>query len=406
MQDFFYLIVSAGLFYSLFRGLLTFILKTLYPEKLKVRQDYAYEPTVSILLPSYNEGKTVYETMESICKSDYPVDRFEIIGVDDCSVDNSYEYMLKAQTDFPQVRMRLARNDENSGKVKSVERALAQSEADVIISIDSDCIFHPQVIRELVSCLADPEIGAVGGQVGIRNASENWYTMGQVLWYYLAFNFIKTPEIWAKATTCISGCLFCIRRDLMLKIMPVAVNRMFLGAHVIEGEDRFMTHMVLLNGYKNFINVNAKCWTTAPAKFTQLFKQQLRWRRSALRDIFFTLTSIPHHLKTVPLYYTYTVVMSFVMMVLATLTLLTAPFQNIMFWLGFDRWVWGLGLAAAAALIVKAFAPEQHISNPVKLFAFSAWVLVDCVFLTTLALCTLDIGDWGTRDKTEEYNAI
>src|SRR5208337_4113692 len=123
-----------------------------------------YTPTVSILLPCFNEGFTVYETIESISKCNYPHDKFEIICVDDCSVDESLDWMHKAQNDFTNVKIIVDKNPVNSGKVASVSRALSHSNAEIILSIDSDCIFDREVMRELISCFADPEIGAVGGQ--------------------------------------------------------------------------------------------------------------------------------------------------------------------------------------------------------------------------------------------------
>jgi cellulose synthase/poly-beta-1,6-N-acetylglucosamine synthase-like glycosyltransferase len=72
-----------------------------------------YQPTVSVLMPCFNEGKTVYETIESISKSNYPAEKFEVIAQDDCSVDDSYEWMLKAQRDFTNIRIRTGRNVAN-----------------------------------------------------------------------------------------------------------------------------------------------------------------------------------------------------------------------------------------------------------------------------------------------------
>ena len=48
----------------------------------KAQKDYAYLPTVSVLMPCFNEGKTVYETIESISKSNYPAEKFEGIAQD------------------------------------------------------------------------------------------------------------------------------------------------------------------------------------------------------------------------------------------------------------------------------------------------------------------------------------
>src|SRR5258708_20554016 len=67
----------------------------------KIRKDFGFQPTVSVILPCYNEGRAVYEAIGSISGSDYPNDRFEIIAHDDCSVDDSFQWMLRAQWNFP-----------------------------------------------------------------------------------------------------------------------------------------------------------------------------------------------------------------------------------------------------------------------------------------------------------------
>ena len=205
----------------------------------------------------YNEGKTVYETIESISKSNYPSDKFEVIAQDDCSVDDSYEWMLKAQHDFTKIRVRTGRNEVNCGKARSVCSALQHSTAEIIISIDSDCIFHPDAIRELTACFAEPRIGSVGGRVGVRNPNDSVITAIQTVIYYSAFELYKIPENWTRSICCISGCLFAIRRDLLLEIEPAIRARNWFGIPVNQGEDRFLTHQTLLRGYGTYINNDA-----------------------------------------------------------------------------------------------------------------------------------------------------
>ena len=143
-----WLIMVLCLLVSVVKYVMGIILKLSFPSA-KVQKDYTYQPTVSVLMPCFNEGKTVYETIESISKSNYPAEIFEVIAQDDCSVDDSYEWMLKAQRDFTNIRIRTGRNSANSGKARTVCNAMEQSSAEVIISIDSDCIFHPDAISEL-----------------------------------------------------------------------------------------------------------------------------------------------------------------------------------------------------------------------------------------------------------------
>ena len=292
-----WLILFLCLLISIFKYTLALILKWSVP-RATVKKDYTYQPTVSVLMPCFNEGKTVYETIESISKSIYPNDKFEVIAQDDCSVDDSYEWMLKAQRDFANIRVRVGRNTVNSGKARTVCNALQHSTAELMISIDSDCIFHPDAIRELTACFSEPKIGSVGGRVGVRNPNENAITAIQTFIYYAAFQLYKVPENWTRSVGCISGCLFAIRRELLLEIEPKIRSRHWFGIPVNQGEDRFLTHQTLLRGYGTYINNDALCWTTVPATLPELFKQQLRWKRSIVRDLFYTLRTLPQHVWT------------------------------------------------------------------------------------------------------------
>src|SRR5215472_3821776 len=97
----------------------------------KITKDYSHQPTVSVILPCYNEGQAVYEAIESLSRSNYPAEKFEIIAQDDCSVDNSYQWMLLAQRDFANIRINVNRNTVNSGKARTVCNAVAYSSAEV-----------------------------------------------------------------------------------------------------------------------------------------------------------------------------------------------------------------------------------------------------------------------------------
>src|SRR5437762_2029994 len=131
-----WLIMFLCLLISITKYTLGAILKWSVPGA-KIKKNYTYQPTVSVVLPCYNEGQAVYEAIESLSKSNYPAEKFEVIAQDDCSVDDSYEWMLQAQRDFTRIRVTVDRNAVNSGKARTVCNALRHSSADVIISVDS-----------------------------------------------------------------------------------------------------------------------------------------------------------------------------------------------------------------------------------------------------------------------------
>src|ERR1035437_2028314 len=83
-----WLVLFLCLLISVVKYLMGLILRISFPIA-KIRKDYSWQPTVSVLLPCYNEGETVYKSIESISKCNYPNDSFEVIAQDDCSVDDS-----------------------------------------------------------------------------------------------------------------------------------------------------------------------------------------------------------------------------------------------------------------------------------------------------------------------------
>jgi hyaluronan synthase len=396
-----WLILFLCLAISILKYTLALILKWSVPSAT-VKKDYAYQPVVSVLMPCFNEGKTVYETIESISKSNYPIEKFEVIAQDDCSVDDSYQWMLKAQRDFTNIKIRLGRNTVNSGKARTVCNALKDSTAELIISIDSDCIFHPDAIRELAACFSEPKIGSVGGRVGVRNPNENTITAIQTFLYYTAFQIYKVPENWTRSVGCISGCLFAIRRDLLLEIEPMIRSRHWFGIPVNQGEDRFLTHQTLLRGYGTYINNDALCWTTVPTTLPVLFKQQLRWRRSIVRDLFYTLRTLPQHVWTLHPNTVLTLVLTPLGALLALLVAFTMLSGSPMAWASPAPLVAYIGVGAILGWVIRKYSAREAINNPLAFGAYLAWSIVSSIFITTLALCTLDSKDWGTRTKEQE----
>ena len=367
-----------------------------------IRKDYTYQPKVSVLMPCFNEGRAVYQTIESISKSNYPAESFEVIAQDDCSVDDSYEWILKAQSDFTNISIRSGRNEFNCGKARTVCNALEHSTAEVIISIDSDCIFHPDAIRELTACFAEPGIGSVGGRVGVSNPNDGIITAIQTMIYYSAFELYKMPENWTRSVCCISGCLYAIRRELLLELEPAIRGRNWFGIPVNQGEDRFLTHQTLLRGYGTYINNDALCWTTVPNTLSVLFKQQLRWRRSIVRDFFYTMRTLPAHVWKLHPNTVLTLVMQPLGALVALLVVITMLTSDPLAWAGPTPLVVYLGIAAVLSWAIKKYSARETLQHPLAFGAYIAWSLASTLFITPLALCTMDSADWGTRTKEQE----
>jgi hyaluronan synthase len=94
---------------------------------------------------------------------------------------------------------------------------------------------------------------------------------------------MKAAEAYFDAVTCLSGPLACYRKDLVMENMDAWLNQTFLGQRATFGDDRSMTNFILRNHRTNYQDT-AICSTIVPNSYEVFLKQQMRWKRSWLRE--------------------------------------------------------------------------------------------------------------------------
>ena len=124
----------------------------------------AYEPTVAIIVPCWNEEKTLGGTVQSLLALDYPADKFEILIVDDGSRDGTLAIAHAFET-FPQVRVF---HKENGGKHSAMNLALANTSAELIGCLDADSVVAPGALRHIVHVFQNEKVGAVTPAIHIK----------------------------------------------------------------------------------------------------------------------------------------------------------------------------------------------------------------------------------------------
>ncbi len=242
-----------------------------------------YEPTCTAVIPMFNEGAAIRETLQSLLDSDYPPGKLAVICVDDCSTDDSYEH-ARAIAKKSGGRLKVIRNRTNLGKRRSIIRATREADSEIIVSVDSDVVVDKDAVRQLIRRFTDDRIAAVGGWVDVRNKHENWLTRMQVVKYWYSYFFMKNLEWGFRRVMCLSGCLTAYRRSVLIELEPVLSERTVLGVPIKYGEDRFLTRQIVKAGYLTTMTLDARCRTFVPATLTAYFSQQLRWRRSNIVD--------------------------------------------------------------------------------------------------------------------------
>ncbi|MGO4787834.1 glycosyltransferase [Paenibacillus sp. 2KB_20] len=250
-----------------------------------------YTPGVSIIIPCFNEADWIKRTILSCINQDYPVDKLEVIVVDDRSTDQSVQQIkdmievIHSEAERYATRERLSYTvlPENAGKRVALVKGVEMAKHDLVVFVDSDSFLDPMAIRHLVQPFQDPKMGGVAGRTDVENKYTNNMTKLQTVRYYIAFRIMKAAESWFDSVTCLSGPLSCYRKELIMQHADAWLNQKFLGRPATFGDDRSMTNFILKThrtGYQD----SAICSTIVPSQMKVFLKQQMRWKRSWLRE--------------------------------------------------------------------------------------------------------------------------
>lgn len=257
-----------------------------------VKIDPAFKPSVTIIIPCFNEETWISRTIISCMNQSYPPDKLEVIVVDDCSTDRSVEVIkdtiekiASAEGERMDIRNRLSYivQEQNAGKRAALCRGVDVAKGEFVIFVDSDSFLDPYAVVNLVQPFKDPKMGGVAGRTDVANTYTNSLTKMQSVRYYIAFRVMKASEALFDTVTCLSGPLSCYRKSIVKEHEEAWLNQKFLGHKATFGDDRAMTNFVLSH-HRTYYQDTAVCSTIVPNKQKVFLKQQMRWKRSWLRE--------------------------------------------------------------------------------------------------------------------------
>ncbi len=120
------------------------------------------EPTVSVVLPTYNEEGIVENKLDDVTSLDYPMEKMEVVIVDS-STDDTRGIVRDYFADREHPELVLLEEDDRRGLAPALNDAYAAASNEVVVKTDCDSYVAEDAVREAVANLADPEVGAVTG---------------------------------------------------------------------------------------------------------------------------------------------------------------------------------------------------------------------------------------------------
>lgn len=151
-----------------------FILFSIDVQKKRVPHN---NPMITFIIPCYNDGHIIEQTIKSIYAS-YDPTRFELIVVNDCSKDNSAQVIKSMQSQYNFTFIDLPKN---LGKSDALNTATQQAQYDLICFVDADGTINPTALNDVLERFhADPRMGAISCPYTPSNMDSFWAKMQDI----------------------------------------------------------------------------------------------------------------------------------------------------------------------------------------------------------------------------------
>jgi cellulose synthase/poly-beta-1,6-N-acetylglucosamine synthase-like glycosyltransferase len=255
--------------------------------RLSRRKRAGEQPSVSVLIPAWNEEVGLLKTVRSVLDTHYP--KLQLVVINDGSTDATHEIMtgFLSEITFDEGASLKYLNLSNGGKAMAMNRGLVHATGEIIVTVDADSVMAPDAIERMVECFSDRKVGGVAGNVVIANR-RNPIEMMQQMEYVYGFFFKRTDSLF-NSVYIIGGAAAAYRREVL--------EEMGGFDHTIITEDIEMSTRILKHGYKTRYAADAVVYTEGPAEIKGLCNQRLRWKHGRLltfakhRMLFFSLSS-------------------------------------------------------------------------------------------------------------------
>lgn len=358
------------------------------------RSSQREKPSVSVLIPAWNEEVGIVKTIQSVLNTKYS--KLQLVVVNDGSTDGTHDRVTRFIKDYPQSEDQTAEIEylslTNGGKASAMNRALRYAKGEIVITIDADSVMDSDAINNLVKHFEDPSVGGVAGNVIVGNRKRPIEWMQQM--EYLYGFFFKRCDSLFNSVYIIGGAAAAYRREVL--------EEMGGFDHSIITEDIEMSTRILSHGYKTRYACDAVIYTEGPSDLQGLCNQRLRWKYGRIltfikhRNLFFSLR--PQHNP----YLTFLVLPIAVYAELLLLTeavMLGAFFLYTIFTNDYMPLVFVIGLLTAVVGTQVLIDPKMKFHRNLLLLAPAAWLLFYAVDMVEFQALVRSLKRLATREE-------
>lgn len=222
-------------------------------------------PSVTVLVPAYNEEAHILETVDACLAIDYP--DFEVMVVDDGSSDGTRRLLEPLATAG---RIRLLAKEMNEGKALALNDGLVVARGEICVIIDADARPDPQVLHAMVGHFGSARVAAVTGNPRVVERHSMLTRLQTVEFTAIVSLLRRAQRVWGRLLT-VSGVITAVRVSAVFDVGGFS--------HDMETEDIDLTWKLQRRFYDVRYEPRAIVWMRVPTTVQGLWRQRARWAR-------------------------------------------------------------------------------------------------------------------------------
>lgn len=271
---FWYVFIISGALYAIILLMITIGWCSL---KNDLPNTKALQSTISVILPVRNEERNILNCLRSILSQNFPLERFEVLIINDYSTDNTLSVVEKFINGSKGVNISLInKENEKPGKKATIALGIERSKGDIIITTDADCIMGENWLSSIFAAfkLSDPDM--VIGPVGIIQSGG-------------VFNNLQSLE--NLSLTGVTGGTAALNNPVMASGANLAFKKSAYleaggyqkGMNYASGDDMFFLQQLKMKKKKILFlkDYNACVFTHPQNSISGFFNQRMRWAGKA-----------------------------------------------------------------------------------------------------------------------------
>jgi cellulose synthase/poly-beta-1,6-N-acetylglucosamine synthase-like glycosyltransferase len=256
-------------YFTVFHLVLWFENKEAVNKKIKNRKPL---PSVTLLIPAYNEENVIERTIKNILRLNYPKEKLEVIIIDDGSKDKTYK-IAKKYEDGKLIKV-LTKN--NGGKANTLNFGLKYAKNEYVGVVDADTFLEKNALRNCMKYFDEENVAAVTSHILVKTKN-NLLEKLQNIEFMITALTRKLYEF-SSIISATPGPLSIYCKDILVELGGFDENNLT--------EDVEIAWRILKNNYKIRMAFDAKVYHDYPSSLKVWWKQRTRWGIGGLQTIF------------------------------------------------------------------------------------------------------------------------